>query len=583
MLLKIGRYEIIEEMGRGAMGVVYRARDTEIGRVVALKVIHTANASPQDIERYKQRFRREAQAAGRLSHPGIVTIHDIAEDESGQPYIVMEFVEGRPLNLLLGPTARVPLDRLLDVGIQVAQALDFAHRNGIIHRDIKPPNILVTPDGRAKIADFGIARMEGTELTQEGISLGTPSYMSPEQFRGGAIDGRSDIFSLGAVLYWMFTGTKPFPGDTITITSFQVAYENPVLPSVAKTDLPKDLDTILTRCLAKNPENRYATCADLVADLDAVKNERPLPTRLTAKPESTEPFPLPSRRIEPARLEGTVPVPAADPEAKTRVAMAAAQSAAARPAPPRKINLLPVIAGAAGIALLLVLAVSFYIWRRPLPLPSQPAAVATPSSAVASPAVPPVTTPPRQENPPAQPAEEVKPATEPYPRAAAPRKRALKDSAPANSPQPATPAPAPPAAASVAETSPAPAEKPAASAPVVLSNLDVDCKFPFKEGTLEISVDGKPLLQENLKEKKRKLTIGITGSREFEKKDNPIPAGQHRFHVRIADKDGKQVWEDTLPVTIAKDAASKLKIDFKEGSESDPGKRKLVLTLETVK
>ncbi|HTQ87851.1 MAG TPA: serine/threonine-protein kinase, partial [Candidatus Solibacter sp.] len=154
----IGRYEVIDELGRGAMGVVYRARDTQIGRIVALKMILTTNASPQEVERFKQRFQREAQAAGRLTHPGIVAVHDIAEDEYGQPYIVQEFVEGRQLNLLLGPATELPLDQLLDIGIQVAQALDYAHKNGVIHRDIKPPNILVTPDGRAKIADFGIAR-----------------------------------------------------------------------------------------------------------------------------------------------------------------------------------------------------------------------------------------------------------------------------------------------------------------------------------------------------------------------------------------------------------------------------------------
>src|SRR5271168_4735106 len=150
MLQKIARYEILNELGRGAMGVVYRARDTQIGRIVALKVILTGGTSPQEAGHYKQRFQREAQAAGRLSHPGIVTIHDIAEDETGQPYIVMEFVEGRPLNLLLGPTSHYPLEQLLDLGIQVAQALDYAHKNGVVHRDIKPPNILVTPDGRAK-------------------------------------------------------------------------------------------------------------------------------------------------------------------------------------------------------------------------------------------------------------------------------------------------------------------------------------------------------------------------------------------------------------------------------------------------
>jgi len=435
---KIGRYEIIEELGRGAMGVVYRARDTEIGRVVALKVIHTANASPQDVERYKQRFRREAQAAGRLSHPGIVTIHDIAEDESGQPYIVMEFVEGRPLNLLLGPTVQLPLDVLLDIGIQVAQALDFAHRHGIVHRDIKPPNILVTPDGRAKIADFGIARMEGTELTQEGTSLGTPSYMSPEQFRGGAVDGRSDIFSLGAVLYWMFTGKKPFPGDTVTITSFQVAFENPVLPSLAKTGLPKDLDEILTRCLSKEPENRYATCADLVSDLDAVRNGRPLPTRTAAKQQAAKAGPATRPPIIPSRRDGTVEVPSVDPSAKTRVAMStgeldAARRAAAQKLPPRKFNPTLLLIGGGGIALLLVLAASYLMFHRPASqqVPPEPTASAPPP-----PAIPPITAPAPEQTPPSlSAAQEEKPPAESAPPPLAPRKRAQKDTVASKSPE----------------------------------------------------------------------------------------------------------------------------------------------------
>ncbi len=595
----IGRYEVIDELGRGAMGVVFRARDTQIGRIVAIKMILTTNASPQDIAKFKQRFNREAQAAGRLSHPGIVAIHDIAEDQYGQPYIVQEFVEGRPLNLLLGPTVQLPLELLLDIGIQVAQALDYAHRNGVIHRDIKPPNIIVTPDGHAKIADFGIARMEGTELTQEGMSLGTPSYMSPEQFRGGAIDGRSDIFSLGAVLYWMFTGNKPFPGDTVTITSFQVAFENPVLPSVAKTDLPKDLDAILIRCLAKNPENRYTNCADLAADLEAVKAGRPLPARITAKTEGTEPFPLPSRRAELASTGGAAPV-LADPDAKTRAVSTdqfrSRHPSRAKAASPRKSSPRPILAGV-GVVLLLVLAVGLWIRTHPA-VEQNPAPASVPTAA-------PVETPPQPASaataadttsatptgtPAAQVAEETKPAAEPAPASAAPRKRTRDNSAPAKAPasaaaQPSTPPPVPVEEKSAAPSAvpPPAAPAPADSAPPQLSNLDVDCKFPFKKGTLVVYVDGKPILQGKLEEKRNKFTLATTAVREFEKKEIQVEVGQHAIHIHIEASDGKGVWDREIAGLIEKNVTNKLKIVAKEIAKDNPGPPEIEINLEPVK
>ena len=582
----IGRYEILDELGRGAMGVVYRCRDTQIGRIVALKVIHTANASPQEIERYKQRFRREAQAAGRLSHPGIVTIHDIAEDEAGQPYLVMEFVEGKPLNLLLGPTVQFPFALLLDIGIQVAEALDYAHRNGIIHRDIKPPNILVTPDGRAKLADFGIARLEGTELTQEGTSLGTPSYMSPEQFRGGAVDGRSDIFSLGAVLYWMFTGKKPFPGDTVTITSFQVAFENPVPPTLAKTGLPPEIDEVLNRCLAKTPASRYATCEELAADLAAVRDGKPLAPRLAAPADRTTTYPLP-RRLPDVDLSKKKPlsVEDSDPEAETRVSMAAAKQYKSQPAAPKKVSAAPILGGAAALALI-VLAGIWFMRRSAAPPPALPPPAVTQQSAPAPAAASSeVQQPPAQENPPVPSAEQEKTAAESAARAEARRKRAKENAAAANSHPPLETVPAPPPPAPVA-AKPAPAtEKPAAPtpAPVVFSKLDVDCKFPFKKGVLQIQLDGKPLVEEPLEEKRNKFTFGIAANREIQKKDLSVPTGAHKLHVRLASKDGKLVWEDTLPVTIAKDTANRLEISFKDGTSTDPDKKKLVLSLATVK
>ena len=593
----IGRYEVIDELGRGAMGVVYRARDTQIGRIVALKMILTTNASPQEVERFKQRFQREAQAAGRLTHPGIVAVHDIAEDEYGQPYIVQEFVEGRQLNLLLGPATELPLDQLLDIGIQVAQALDYAHKNGVIHRDIKPPNILVTPDGRAKIADFGIARLEGTELTQEGTSLGTPSYMSPEQFRGGAIDGRSDIFSLGAVLYWMFTGKKPFPGDTVTITSFQVAFENPVLPSLAKTDLPKDLDDILTRCLAKNPESRYATCGDLAADLDAVRHGRPLPARLAAKPESTGPFPLPSRRTEQARSDPAIQAPAADPDAKTRVAISTGQFASrkpytAKPSAPSRVNPVLLLVGGGGIALLLVLGVGLWIRNHPGSAPGSSAPASAPAQASSPVIKPPAETPTPatssspSDNASGESAASATPSTEPVALSPAPpKKRARENSAPSTSPAPISSQQGPASTPPPVDQPPAPVAKPLETppppAPVVFSKLDLECRYPFKQGTLEITIDGNPFLQEKLEGKNRKF--GLVGNYKFEAKDHPIPVGQHKLRVRLAGKDGKPAWDDTLPVTIAKDASNRLEISLKEGADTDPDKKKLVLSLSTVK
>jgi serine/threonine-protein kinase len=283
---RIGRYEVVTELGRGSMGAVYKARDPQIGRTVAIKIILTANLSAEALDQYKQRFIREAQAAGQMSHPGIVTIHDIAEDASGQPFLVMEFIEGIALDRLLLPGAeRLPLERCLDIGIQVAEALEYAHRRGVIHRDIKPANILLTNDGRAKIADFGIAKLAGVQLTQTGQMMGTPAFMSPEQFSGDAVDARSDLFSLGAMLYWMVTGEKPFGGESLTVVSFRVVYTEPIPASRANPALPSELDAVFSRCMAKNPSHRYASCRELMDDLKAVKEGRAI---------KTQPVPVPA-------------------------------------------------------------------------------------------------------------------------------------------------------------------------------------------------------------------------------------------------------------------------------------------------
>ena len=303
---QIGRFEILEELGRGSMGAVYKARDPRIDRIVAIKIILTAALDPADMEQYRLRFQREAQAAGRMSHAGIVAIHDIAEDESGQPYLVMEFVEGTPLDKLMAPgKERLPPAKTLDIAMQVARALDYAHRRGVIHRDIKPANIMVTPEGVAKIADFGIAKLAGTQLTQVGQLVGTPAFMSPEQFSGAAVDGRSDLFSLGAVLYWMCTGERPFAGDSMTSISFKIVYGAHIPARQLQATLPGDLDTVIGRALAKSPADRYQSCGELAADLEAVQAGRavvatpgpaaPVDATVVTAPPTAPPPPAPAQ------------------------------------------------------------------------------------------------------------------------------------------------------------------------------------------------------------------------------------------------------------------------------------------------
>ena len=274
---RLGRYEILQELGRGAMGAVYKARDPQIARTVAIKVILVGNQSPEVLADYLQRFYREAQTAGQMSHPGIVTIHDVGEDEDGQPYLVMEYVEGTTLDKLLvpgkpgEPSPPRDLRQVLAIAIQVADALDYAHRRNVIHRDIKPANILITSEGRAKIADFGIAKLAGTQMTHTGLIVGTPAFMSPEQITGGAVDSRSDIFSFGILLYWMCAGSRPFAGESITEVAYRVVHTPPTPLREVRTDLPRELEALLSRCLAKKPEERYQTARELVNDLEALR------------------------------------------------------------------------------------------------------------------------------------------------------------------------------------------------------------------------------------------------------------------------------------------------------------------------
>jgi hypothetical protein len=267
---QLGRYEIVAELGRGAMGVVFRARDPKIDRTVAIKTISVPGADAKDAEHYRQRFFREAQAAGRLSHPGIVTIYDVGEDEATHtPFIVMECVEGESLDRLVAAAASgtVPRATALDLVQHIAEALDYAHSQGIVHRDIKPANIMVTAGGQPKIADFGIAKVSLAETTLPGHVVGTPAYMSPEQLNGKPVDGRSDLFSLGVIAYWLLTGIKPFDGATLTEICVQVVTKDPTPASQIAPGINTDFDYVLGRALAKDPVMRYQRGSEFAADL----------------------------------------------------------------------------------------------------------------------------------------------------------------------------------------------------------------------------------------------------------------------------------------------------------------------------
>ena len=274
---RFGRYEILSELGRGAMGIVYKARDPKINRVVAVKTISLAGQSPEEETEYRERFFQEAEAAGRLSHPGIVTVFDMGEEpDTRAPYIVMEYVPGQTLDKLLlsRKDRKLTTDEALHFALEVAEALDCAHGQGVVHRDIKPANILLTEDGHAKIADFGVAKLNLASTTASERAFGTPAYMSPEQLNGEAVDGRSDIFSLGVILYTAVTGYRPFQGNSAMTVAYKVVNRDPVPATVLDTELPDGLDYIISRAMAKDPSQRYQRGMELVFDIQEFRAGR---------------------------------------------------------------------------------------------------------------------------------------------------------------------------------------------------------------------------------------------------------------------------------------------------------------------
>ncbi len=510
----IGRYEIIEELGRGAMGAVFKARDPQIGRTVAIKTILIAGLTADELVQYKQRFYREAQTAGQVNHPGIITIHDIAEDEKGQPYLVMEYVDGVTLHRMLRPAhsghlpERLPLDQTLDLAAQVAEALDFAHRRGVVHRDIKPGNIIVTAEGRAKITDFGIAKFTDAEATRTTTVLGTPAYMAPEQLRGGTVDGRSDLFSLGAMLYWILTGQKPFPGEDLTSVSFKVVYTDPAKPTEVVPELPKDLDTVLSRCLAKNPVDRYQSAKDLASDLASIRAGQRIATTVA-----------PRRTDEPTVSTMHVGVAAAVSKA---AAVLAEPMKMAPVRPPRTGFVL------AGVATALVIVVAYFLWpqERVVYVPFN---VPPPAQVAQAPASVDPSSPARGGA--AQPAKSTDSAAQGAAAAADPSKAASAD------------------------PEPAPAATPAANV-----TFEVECNFGFTMATLQVFFGGQKLVEGKLEGKFRMFrsrggTYRASGQ---------VPAGPHQVRVRVVSDDVKEPFDQEAVIegTFAEGATQKLIVEF---------------------
>jgi len=271
----IGRYQILGELGRGAMGVVYRAQDPTIGRLVAIKTIRLADLSDQaERVRLQERLFREAQSAGILSHPGIVIVYDVGTD-GDVTYIAMEFVNGPTLEKLLADPNPPGQQTVLGVLRQTAAALDYAHKKGIVHRDIKPANIMIDGEATIKIADFGIAKIAASsQLTQTGLVMGTPNYMSPEQVQGKPVDGKADQFALAVVAYEMLTGEKPFTGEQLTTVLYKIVSEDPPAVEHLNPTLGFAVSMVLTRAMSKDPTRRYGSCSEFVDALEAALNSK---------------------------------------------------------------------------------------------------------------------------------------------------------------------------------------------------------------------------------------------------------------------------------------------------------------------
>jgi serine/threonine protein kinase len=512
---QFGRYEILSELGRGAMGVVYKARDPQIDRLVALKTVSLWGQEPDEEKEFRLRFMNEAQAAGRLHHSGIVSVFDVGENpENHDPYIVLEYVQGESLNRILSREKKLTLERALKLAEEIADGLDYAHAQGVIHRDIKPANILITQDGRAKIADFGIAKLNLAHFTVPGRVLGTPAYMAPEQLSGESVDGRSDLFSLGVILYAMVTGHSPFQGTSATTVCFKVANREPIAASALDMTLPPQLDAVISRAMAKDPNERYQRGSDFADDL------RILQQSYKATPTTT------SHRISTgtrSALTGNMRV--MHPPGNVAAAGEALRDILS------KVRIRDLILGGATLALLVILAVQLKLFSSKPEAPSGgPVKVANSAPTVKLDSAPP---------------NQVLTQPEPVP-LPPPTPAAIHKNKPA------------------AKTSPTPAKQ----IVVPSSTLDLAVQHQFKDATLYVWVDDKLSLTLPLHGAAQKKLVVFNGVRGVTSETLKVPAGKRVLRFRALSTDQTVDLSKSLSAEFVGGDTKSLSVSFEKRNSS---------------
>lgn len=512
---RFGRYEIVAELGRGAMGVVYKARDPQIDRMVAVKTVSLRGQEPEEEKEFRLRFLNEAQAAGRLHHSGIVSVFDVGEDpENRDPYLVLEYVSGESLNRILSREKKLPLATALQLAQEIAEALHYAHGQGVVHRDIKPANILITDSGHAKIADFGIAKLNLAHFTLPGRVLGTPAYMAPEQLSGETCDGRSDLFSLGVILYVMCTGLSPFQGSSATTVSFKVANREPVAASALDMTLPPQLDAVISSAIAKNPNERYQSGQEFAEDLRIL--------RQSDKPGSTS---TSRQAMAPTGTRGLSTRSGKTASAHVRPVAAVAQVQDVLRHILFKASFRDLILGAATVVLLVILVAQ---WK--LLVTSAPTTAVTSSSGASSSAAS------------SDSAKPMSPAVEPAPPVQQPTISAPKGArakAPAKVPSP----------------TPRQAVVPGAT-------LDVVVQHQFKDATLFVWVDGKLALTRPLHGAAQKKLVVFNGVRGVESESMKVSAGKHVLRFRALSGDHTTDLSKTISADFVAGQDKSLQVTF---------------------